>query len=53
MLLMWDLLTRQNCCSSIGVGGIATKVKPLFDLESSARDDEILTLQNGIEIKAR
>ena len=44
MLLMWDLLTRQNCCSSIGAGDIATKVKPLFDLESSALEDVILTL---------
>jgi len=25
---LWDLLTRQNCCSSIGVGDIATKLSP-------------------------
>jgi len=44
MLLLWDLLTRQNCCSSIGAGDIATKVKSLFNLESSALEDDILTL---------
>ena len=39
--------------ASIDVGDIAAKVKSLFDLESSALEDEILTLQNNIEIKAR
>lgn len=39
--------------ASIDVGDIAAKVKSLFDLESSALEDEILTLQNDIEIKAR
>ena len=39
--------------ASIDVVDIATKVKSLFDLESSALEDEILTLQNDIEIKAR
>ena len=38
--------------ASIDVGDIAAKVKSLFDLESSALEDEILTLQNDIEIKA-
>jgi len=32
MLLLWDLLTRQNCRFS--VGDTATKVKSLFDLEN-------------------
>lgn len=35
------------------MGDIASKVKSLFDLESSAVEDEILTLQNDIDIKAR
>lgn len=39
--------------ASIDVGDIASKVKSLFDLESSAVEDEILTLQNDIELKAR
>lgn len=39
--------------ASIDVGDIAAKVNSLFDLESSALEDEILTLQNDIEIKAR
>ena len=38
---------------SIDVDDIATKVKSLFNLESSALEYEILTLQNDIEIKAR
>jgi len=40
MLLLWDLLTWKICCSSIGAGDIATKVKSLFDSESSALEDE-------------
>ena len=34
-MLSWDLLERQNCCCSFDVGDNATKVKSLFDLESS------------------
>jgi len=37
----------------IDVDDIAAKVQSLFDLESSTLEDEILTLQNDIEIKAR
>jgi len=37
----------------ITAGNIAPNVKSLFDMESSALEDEILTLQNGIEMKAR
>jgi len=36
--------------TSIDVDDIAAKVKSLFDLESSAFEDEILTLQNDTEI---
>jgi len=53
MLFCRDLLTGQNCCSSIGVGDIFNKVKSLLDLKNSALADEILTLQNDIEIKPR
>ena len=53
LLLSWDLLERQNCRCSFDVGDIATKVKSLFDLESSTFDDQILTLQNDIQIKSR
>ncbi|XP_077361592.1 SCAN domain-containing protein 3-like [Festucalex cinctus] len=38
---------------NIDVGDIAAKVKTLFDMEISALEDEILTLQNDIEMKAR
>jgi len=43
-MLSWDLLTRQNYRSSITVGDTVTNVKSFFDLESSALEDEILTL---------
>nr|XP_055065219.1 general transcription factor II-I repeat domain-containing protein 2A-like [Misgurnus anguillicaudatus] len=39
--------------ANIDVGDIAAKIKSLFDLKSSDLEDEILTLQNDIEIKAR
>jgi len=35
-MLLWALLQRQNCRSPNDVGDIATKVKPLCDLENSA-----------------
>jgi len=52
-MLSWDWFTRQNFRSSIDVGDIAAKVKSLFNSESSALEDEVLTLQNDIEIRAR
>jgi len=45
-MLPWDLLTRQNYRSSITVGDTVTNVKSVFDLESSALEDEILTLRS-------
>jgi len=45
-MLSWDLLTRQNYRSSIIVGDTVTNVKSFFDLESSALEDEILTLRS-------
>ena len=44
------------CCpfgASIDVADIAAKVKSLCNFESSVLEDEILTLQNDIELKAR
>jgi len=38
--------------ADIDAGDITVKVKPLFDLESFALEDDILTLRNDIEIKA-
>jgi len=38
---------------SAGIVIVTNNVKSLFDMESSALEDEILTLQNEIEIKAR
>ena len=40
------MLTRQNCRSSITVGDTAANVMSAFDLESSALEDEILTLRS-------
>ena len=39
--------------ASIAVGDIADKIRSLFDMESSAVENEIITLQNDIVVKAK